>query len=201
MEQQSALQSVRGAKAGFAEEAVPCMDSVFRFALRLTAGHAEAAEDLVQETYLRAYRSWETYRPGTNCRSWLFTICRHAFLRHAETQARNPGAQATELSPQAESFASVLYFDDVRAADPERAFYDSFVDAEVMAALDRLPSEFREAVVLADLEGLPYDEIAAVLRVPKGTVKSRIFRGRRLLQQELYEYAVTMGYVRPKASE
>lgn len=183
-------------KQGFGEEALPCLDSVYRFALRLTGGRVEEAEDLVQETYLRAYRSWDTYRQGTNCRSWLFTICRHAFLRESETRSRRPDAQAAELSPQAESYASVLYFDEVRNADPERSFFDSFVDREVMAALDRLPAEFREAIVLADVEGLPYDEIAAVLQVPKGTVKSRIFRGRRLLQQELYEYALHMGYIR-----
>lgn len=198
MEQQLAMLSTLE-KAGFVEEALPCMDSVYRFALRLTAGRTEQAEDLLQETFLRAYRSWETYKRGTNCRSWLFTICRHAFLRQTETRTRSPDARATELSPQAESYASVLYFDEVRAADPERAFYDSFVDAEVMAALDKLPAEFREAVTLSDLEGLSYDEIASVLQVPKGTVKSRIFRGRRLLQQELYEYALTMGYIRRKA--
>ena len=201
MEQQSVLAAARLEKPGFAEEAVPCMDSVYRFALRLTGGRVAEAEDLLQETYLRAYRSWDTYQRGTNCRSWLFTICRHAFLRHAETQIRNLDAQATELSPQAESFASVLYFDEVRDADPERAFYDSFVDAEVMAALDRLPPDFREAVVLADLESLPYDEIARILAVPKGTVKSRVFRGRRLLQQEVFEYAVAMGYVKRKGSQ
>lgn len=198
MKERLELYSVSFRKPGFAEEAVPCMDSVYRFALRLVGGRSEEAEDLMQETFLRAYRSWDTYRPGTNCRSWLFTICRHAFLRDTETRARRPDAQAAELSPQAESYASVIYFDEVRAADPERRFFDSFVDSDVMAALDRLPVEFREAVVLADLEGLPYDEIAAVLQVPKGTVKSRIFRGRRLLQQELYEYALYMGYVRRK---
>jgi RNA polymerase sigma-70 factor, ECF subfamily len=201
MEQQPVLAATRLEKPGFAEEALPHLDSVYRFALRLTGGRAAEAEDLLQETYLRAYRSWETYQRGTNCRSWLFTICRHAFLRHAETQGRDVDAHAIELTPQAESFASALYFDEVRAADPERAFYDSFVDAEVMAALDSLPPEFREAVVLADLEALPYDEIAAILGVPKGTVKSRVFRGRRLLQQEVFEYAVAMGYAKRKAGE
>jgi len=184
------------AKPGFAEEALPCLDSVYRFALRLTSGRTEAAEDLVQETFLRAYRSWDTYRAGSNCRSWLFTICRHAFLRDAEVTERRPDAQAAELSPAAENLASVRYFDEIRAADPERQFYDSFIDEEVMGALDRLPDEFREAVLLADIEELPYDEIAEILSVPKGTVKSRVFRGRRLLQKELYEYALYMGYIK-----
>lgn len=194
-EQQADAEAPSG-KPGFTEEAVPCLDSVYRFALRLTGGESDQAADLVQETFLRAYRSWDTYNAGTNCRSWLFTICRHAFLRAVEMRARRPEEHAVELTPAAESLASVLYFDEVRAADPERTFFNSFVDKDVMAALDRLPPDFREAVVLADLEGMPYDEIAAVLKVPKGTVKSRIFRGRKLLQQELYEYALFMGYVR-----
>jgi RNA polymerase sigma-70 factor, ECF subfamily len=201
MEQQPVLAAARLEKPGFAEEAIPCMDSVYRFALRLTGGRVAEAEDLLQETYLRAYRSWETYQRGTNCRSWLFTICRHAFLRHAETKDRSVEPKAVELTPQAEALASAVYFDEVRAADPERAFYDSFVDAEVMAAIDRLPREFREAVVLADLDALPYEQIAQILGVPRGTVKSRVFRGRRLLQQEVYEYAVAMGYVQRKVSQ
>lgn len=196
MKEQQDIPGYPPRQAGFAEEAIPCLDSVYRFALRLTGGRPDAADDLVQETYLRAYRSWETYRVGTNCRSWLFTICRHAFLREVETQTRRPEGQAGELTPAAESVASVLYFDEVRSADPERAFFDSFLDKDVMAALDRLPRAFREAVVLADIEGLPYDEIAVVLGLPKGTVKSRIFRGRKLLQQELFEYARFMGYIR-----
>ena len=97
-----------------------------------------------------------------------------------------------------EALASVHVFDELREADPEQAFYDSFVDAEVLAAVDALPDEFREVVVLGDLHGLPYAEIAEVLGVPVGTVKSRLFRGRRLLAKELYDYAVDMGYIRPR---
>ena len=115
---------------------------------------------------------------------------------HDATETRQPEAQAAELSAAAENLASVRYFDEIRAADPERQFYDSFIDEEVMAALDRLPDEFRETVLLADVEGLPYDEIAEILGVAKGTVKSRVFRGRRLLQRELYEYAIYMGYIK-----
>jgi RNA polymerase sigma-70 factor, ECF subfamily len=196
MQEQLGLQSTPAQKPGFADEALPCLDSVYRFALRLTGGRTDDAEDLVQETFLRAHRSWDTYQAGTNCRSWLFTICRHAFLRDAETRARRPDTQAAELTAEAESFASVLYFDEVRNADPARAFYDSFVDEEVMAALDHLPREFREAVSMADIEGMAYEDIAAVLQVPKGTVKSRIFRGRRLLQKALFEYAKYMGYIK-----
>jgi RNA polymerase sigma-70 factor (ECF subfamily) len=191
-----AADAVRLARPGFAEEALPWMDAVYRFSLRLTAGDRHKAEDLTQETFLRAYRHWETYTPGTSCRSWLFTICRNAFLRGEERRGRRREVLDSELDVDVEAISSVQAFAEIRTADPERAFFDSFVDEEVMAAVSRLPDEFREAVVLSDLEGLGYHEIAAVLDVPLGTVKSRLYRGRRLLAQALRDYAVDMGYLR-----
>jgi RNA polymerase sigma-70 factor (ECF subfamily) len=172
------------------------MDAVYRFSLRLTAGDRHKAEDLTQETFLRAYRHWHTYTPGTSCRSWLFTICRNAFLRGEERRGRRREVLDSELDVDVEAISSVEAFAEIQTADPERAFFDSFVDEEVMAAVSRLPDEFREAVVLSDLEGLGYHEIAAVLDVPLGTVKSRLYRGRRLLAQALRDYAVDMGYLR-----
>jgi len=183
-------------KPGFAEEALPHMDAVYRFALRLAAGDESEAGDLVQETYLRAYRAWETYERGTNARSWLFTICRNVFLRRREREKRRNETQASQLDADVESLAATAAFVEVREADPERRFFDSFIDREVMEAIDALPDEFREAVILSDVEGLPYADVARVLEVPLGTVKSRLFRGRRLLQQALYRYALEMGYIR-----
>jgi RNA polymerase sigma-70 factor (ECF subfamily) len=191
-----AADAVRLARPGFAEEALPWMDAVYRFSLRLTAGDRHKAEDLTQETFLRAYRHWETYTPGTSCRSWLFTICRNAFLRGEERRGRRREVLDSELDVDDEAISSVQAFAEIRTADPERAFFDSFVDEEVMAAVSRLPDEFREAVVLSDLEGLGYHDIAMVLDVPLGTVKSRLYRGRRLLAQALRDYAVDMGYLR-----
>ncbi|HUH13139.1 MAG TPA: sigma-70 family RNA polymerase sigma factor [Longimicrobiales bacterium] len=182
-------------KPGFAEEALPELDAVYRFALRLAAGDGDLAQDLVQETFLRAYRAWESYTPGTRARSWLFTICRNVFLRGRERQARSPETPIGRIDADVESLAAVQIFDELREVDPERAFYDSFVDAEVLAAVDGLPEEFRDAVTLGDLHGLPYAEIAEILEVPVGTVKSRLFRGRRLLAKTLYDYAVDMGYI------
>lgn len=187
----------RALKPGFAEEALPCLDAVYRFALRLTRGDEEEAQELVQETFLRAYRLWESYTPGTKCLSWLFTICRNVAIQQAESRGRRAEAGAADLgAPDVEALASTTVYSEIRAADPERAFFDSFVDEEVMRAIDRLPADFREAVVLSDLEGLAYGEIAETLGVPIGTVKSRIYRGRRLLQEVLYEYAVDLGYIR-----
>jgi RNA polymerase sigma-70 factor (ECF subfamily) len=183
-------------KSGFEEEALPWLDAVYRFSLRLTGGNDDAAQDLTQETFLRAYRHWETYTPGTSARSWLFTICRNAFLRGQEQRSRRRESLESELDFKTEAFASALALDDIRAQDPERDFFDSFIDEEVMAAVNRLPEDFREAVVLSDLEGLSYNEIAEVMNIPIGTVKSRLYRGRRLLAKALHDYALDMGYIR-----
>lgn len=179
-------------KSGFTEEALPLMDAVFRFALRLARGRTEIAEDLVQETYLRAYRAWESFRPGTNCKSWLFTICRNVFLRSVEQGRTRPDARALPLGHEVDVLA-----DPAPRIDPETRFFDSILDDQVVRELDRLPDEFREVVVMRDLHDLSYAEISKALSVPIGTVRSRLHRGRAQLQRALYRYAVEEGYVRP----
>lgn len=186
-------------KQGFNEEALPHLEAVYRFALRLSQGREDEAQDLVQDTFLRAHRGWEGFRRGTNGRAWLFTICRNRFLRKEEQRGRRAEVLESETDADVESLAATAVFSEVRAnMDPETAFFDSFVDREVLDALDALPTPFREAVVLSDLEGLSYPEIAEVLELPTGTVKSRLFRGRRLLQQALYRYALEHGYIKFK---
>jgi RNA polymerase sigma-70 factor, ECF subfamily len=187
--------------AAFADEALPHMESVYRYALRLARGREDRADDLVQDTFLQAFRAWDTYTPGTNCRAWLFTICRNRFLRGEERRGRRPEVTGSDVDADVEAMAATAVFSEVAAADPEQEFFGSFVDEQVMAAVDGLPDPFREIVVLSDVEGLSYPELSEVLGVPTGTVKSRLFRGRRLLQQSLYEYALEMGYVRPKERE
>jgi RNA polymerase sigma-70 factor, ECF subfamily len=187
--------------AVFADEALPHMESVYRYALRLARGREDQADDLVQDTFLQAFRAWHTYTPGTNCRAWLFTICRNRFLRGEERRGRRPEVTGSDIEADVEAMAATAVFSEVAAADPEQEFFGSFVDEQVMAAVDGLPDPFREIVVLSDIEGLSYPELSEVLGVPTGTVKSRLFRGRRLLQQSLYEYALEMGCVRPKERE
>jgi len=188
-------------RADFHEEALPYMDAVFRFALRLS-GSRDTAEDLVQDTFLRAYRSWEKYTPGTQCKSWLFTICRNVFLRQRERGQRHDEIVSENVDRSSGPFDVVnpVWVKAVEA-DPEGDFFDSIVDEVVLQHIQDLPEDYRTAVVLSDLEGLPYQEIAEMLEVPVGTVKSRLFRGRRILQSVLYDYAVSEGYVSGPAEE
>ena len=172
----------------FEQEALPHLDAVYRFALRLTGSPADA-EDLVQETFLRAWRSWDHYTPGTRAKSWLFTICRNAFLRQRQQESRRAEVIQQASTPEAPLFLPA-YQDD-----PEGNFFDGIVDQTVLAHVDKIPAEFREVVLLSDLEGMSYAEIAAVLDVPLGTVKSRLFRGRKLLQKVLYDYARESGVI------
>lgn len=179
----------------FRGEALPQMDAVYRFALRL-ARDPDVAEDLTQETFLRAYKSWDQYTPGTQVKSWLFTICRNQFFRSEERRRRHDEivTQQAEADPRMISREATV-FRAARERDPEGAFWSRIVDADVMRAIDDLPTEFRYPVVLSDLEGLSYPEIAAVLNIPLGTVKSRLFRGRRILEKELYVYAAEQGII------
>ena len=188
-------QSESRQKGSFEDEAIPHMDAVYRFALRLS-GNKDSAEDLLQDTYFRAFRAWDQYTPGTRCKSWLFTICRNVFLRQRERGQRHDEilAEAAHEDPRALSREAPV-FAASHNSDPEGAFFKSIVDEEILAAIDALPGEYRMAVVLSDLEDLSYNEIAEVMEIPVGTVKSRLFRGRRQLQQQLYEYAVEMGYI------
>ena len=178
------------APADFELEALPHLDTLYRVALRLT-GEAAAAEDLVQETMLRALRGWNGFRAGSNARAWLVTILRNTFINDYRRRRREPvPVDLDAVDPWA-------IYRAVADSDPEGEFFSRIVDARVLEAVDRLPPDFREVLVLSDMEGLGYAEIAAALEIPVGTLKSRLFRARRLLQRELYDYAVAMGYLKP----
>lgn len=169
-------------RSGFKREAVPEIDAVHRFALRL-ASDPDEADDLVQETFLRAYCSWHLYKSGTRIRSWLFTICRNLFLRQKERErsARelldrtNAGGWPWECSA------------GEGATDPEAEFFHRTVDDTLLEAIEELPEWYRNAVILADVERLSYEQISTILEIPIGTVKSRAFRGRELLRNRLYD--------------
>ena len=175
-------------RAQFEREALVHLDALYSFALKLARARDDA-EDLVSDTLLRALERWEQYHLGTNIRAWLFTILYHVFV----SRKRRSDAREVQQPEDTEGWAM---FEAVGEADPEGRFYDSFLDDEVTRAIRSLPVEYRSAVVLSDLQGLRYAEIADVLGVPEGTVKSRLFRGRRLLQRKLANFAVEMGYLK-----
>jgi RNA polymerase sigma-70 factor (ECF subfamily) len=177
----------------FDDEALPHLDALYRVALRLTADPSQA-EDLVQDTMLKAYRSWRQYRPGTNAKGWLLTILRNTFINDYRRRKHEPIAMDLEaVEPHA-------LYRSMQESDPEGTFFSQIVDDKVLEAIDALPPDFREVLALSDIEGMTYSEIADTMRIPVGTVKSRLFRARRQLQAELYSHAVEMGYIQARES-
>lgn len=178
-------------RAEFEREALLHLDALYSFALKLSRARDDA-EDLVNDTMLRALERWEQYRLGTNIRAWLFTILYHLFV----SRKRRIDAREVLAPDDADGVAA---FEPVGESDPEATFYDSFIDEQVVAAIQALPDEYRSAVMLSDVQGMRYAEVATALGVPEGTVKSRLFRGRRILQKKLRDYAAEMGYIRSAA--
>lgn len=172
----------------FEGEALCWLPDVSRYALSLTRDDSEA-DDLVQDTFLIAYENWNQYVPGSQCRAWLFTICRNHFYRSHARADRQVAADAPEL----EALAAAA----IHASAREDGLDDAFERSEVMQAIEtaiaELPQPFRDAAILVDLHDHTYDTASAVLGVPIGTVRSRLFRARRLLQEKLLAHARDAG--------
>ncbi len=164
-----------GPETAFEREALACLDALYGTALRLTANPADA-EDLVQDTYLKALRAEAQFTPGTNLKAWLFTILHNTFLNRRRRAVREPVALEPDEIERVASGA---------VETPETLLLRGTLDADLQAALDALPHAFREAVWLRDVEEFSYADIAKILEIPIGTVMSRISRGRRLLYERL----------------
>ncbi len=180
-------------QTAFEQDSMQHLDALYRTALRMTR-NPEDAEDLVQETYLRAYRFFDKYQPGTNLRAWLFKILTNAYINRYRKQATQPRVDSLDGT---EEFA--LYHQlDVEAAahgkSVEAQALDNIAEADIKHAIEALPVQFRMAVLLADVEGFSYNDIAEITGVKKGTVMSRLFRGRRLLQKALVDQARAAGF-------
>jgi RNA polymerase sigma-70 factor (ECF subfamily) len=173
----------------FADLALEHMSSLYGAALRMTRNPSDA-EDLVQETYLKAYRAFGTFQEGTNVKSWLYKILTNTFINSYRARRRRP--VETELE-EVEDLYLYRRLGGLEAAavgrSPEDLVLDRLTDSEVKAALESLPEQFRLAVLLADVEGFSYKEIADIVGVPIGTVMSRLHRGRRALQKALHTFA------------
>jgi len=169
------------------------LNPLFNLALNLTRNRKDA-EDLVQETYLRAYRFFDSYRPGTHIRAWLFRILRNTFInRYRAQKARPDEVDFSKVELAYERIVDEQFLRANRPVSPEEALMNGVLDEEIETALARLPEEYRSVVILALVEDLSYKEIAAALSIPLGTVMSRLHRGRKLLQGQLLEYARKKG--------
>jgi RNA polymerase sigma-70 factor (ECF subfamily) len=182
-------------KATFSDQAMEYMGSLYSAALRMTRNPSDA-EDLVQETYLKAYRAFDSFQEGTNLKAWLYRILTNTFINSYRARRRRP--EQTELDDVEDLY---LYrrlggLEAVTAGrSAEEEVLEHFTEGEVKAAVEALPEQFRMAVLLADVEGFSYKEIAEILDVPIGTVMSRLHRGRRALQKALHEFGTARGLV------
>ncbi|MBM3470568.1 MAG: sigma-70 family RNA polymerase sigma factor [Armatimonadetes bacterium] len=172
------------------------LDGLYSSALRLTRNRT-AAEDLVQDTFLKAWRSFRTFQAGTNARAWLYKILMNAYIDGYRRSSRLPEEVDQEDIGDFYLYAKAQESEEYRkAGDPEEILLSHVMDADVKEALEQVPEPFRAAVILADLEEFSYKEIAEILGIPVGTVMSRLYRGRRHLQRLLWDYARRAGYAR-----
>jgi RNA polymerase sigma-70 factor (ECF subfamily) len=181
-------------RAVFEAAAMPYLDSLYNTAYRL-ARNAEDAEDLVQETFLKGYRSYAQFTPGTNLKAWLFKILKNTFIN--EYRRRQAAPKKSDFADIEDAFESRLAPGAAgQMKNPEEEALENAFDEDVQRALDLLPGDYRMAVLLADIEGFSYREIAEILEIPVGTVMSRLYRGRKLLEEAMLRYAREHGYLR-----
>ena len=177
----------------FEAAAMPYLDPLYNAAYRM-ARNPQDAEDLVQETYLKAYKYYDKFEEGTNLKAWLFKILKNTFINsYRKKQQAPPKADFADIE---ESFETIVRDDGGAARTPEEELLEKVLDEDVQQAIEELPHDYRMVVLLADLEGFAYKEIADILEIPVGTVMSRLYRGRRLLEEALLKYAREHGYIR-----
>ena len=154
------------------------------------------AEDLIQETMMRAYRSWDRFEPGTNLKAWLFRIMTNAYINTSRKRQREPRKVPADEVEEFDLYRELKDHDPHFAVTPETIVLDRLVDSDIIEAIDDLPEQFRLAVILSDVEGFSYAEMAEIMDVPMGTVMSRLHRGRKALQKRLWDIARDRGIVK-----
>jgi RNA polymerase sigma-70 factor, ECF subfamily len=180
-------------RAQFEEEALKHLDALYRTALRMTRNPSDA-EDLVQDALVRAYRFYDRFEPGTNFRAWLFKILTNTYINSYRRKQGRPPESSLEDTEEFFLYNQLSNDAGERLTDVEDTVLDRLGADAIQKAIDRLPPQFRTTVQLSDVEGLSYAEIAEATGVAKGTVMSRLFRGRRLLQRALWDQAKAAGF-------
>lgn len=178
--------------ADFQREAIPHMNAVFNFALRMT-GDEDDANDLVQETYLKAFRFFDKFEKGTNCKAWLFRILKNSYINDYRKTVREPNKVDYE---DVQNFYENVKADEVNSKHYEQDAFSDLLDDEITKVLSALPEDFRTVIILSDIEGFTYEEIADFVDIPVGTVRSRLHRARKMLYSQLYDYAKDRGFVK-----
>jgi RNA polymerase sigma-70 factor (ECF subfamily) len=174
----------------FETEMVPHLKALYHFAYRFT-NDEDDANDLVQETYLKAYRFISSYARGSNAKAWLFRILRNSFINSYRKTSREPAKVDYE---EAETFLNTGKATFVDSIDAQEKIFRSMIGDEVTMAVNSLPVDFRTVIILCDIEGFTYEEIAEIVDIPIGTVRSRLHRARKILKDQLLKYALSMGY-------
>ncbi len=188
-------------KKEFEELFVPLLDNLYNIALRMTRNPKDA-EDLVQEAYLKAYRFFHRFERGTNARAWILTVLTNTFRTRYRKKKQEPDMvdfQAIENFCLADEMVKAITASnksEAKSAEAVVQVLKDYVSDDVLKALESVPEQFRLAVLLSDVEGFSYQEISEILDVSVGTVKSRIFRGRKILQKLLWDFALEKGIVR-----
>ena len=182
-------------KRRFQTDTLPLLDSLYGAALRMTRNPADA-EDLVQEAMLRAYRSFDSFEPGTNLKAWLFRILTNAYINVYRKKQREPQKVSADEIEEFDLYRELKSRDPQFQETPETIVLDSLVDSDILEAIEELPEQFRLAVMLSDVEGFSYAEMAEIMDVPMGTVMSRLHRGRKALQKRLWDVARERGIVK-----
>ncbi len=174
----------------FEAEAMPHMQALYNFAVRLCRDSEDAA-DLVQETFLKAFRFFDKFERGTNCKAWLFRILKNSYINRYRKTSKEPDVVGYDV---VEDFYETIRDPNIAASAPEEEVFSNAMDDVVARAIEELPEEFRTVVILCDIEEFTYEEIADFVDCPIGTVRSRLHRARKMLASRLYDYARERGY-------
>ena len=175
----------------FENETVPHQDALYNYALKI-ARNADDAQDLLQETYYKAYKNYHQFENGTNSKAWMFMILKNTFINnYRKTKREHAKIDYDEIEDIYENIKS----DQAEDNNLDLDFYNNLLDDELSEALSKIPAKMREVFLLCDLEGYSYEEIAEIVNIPIGTVRSRLHRARKLLQDELFGYAKVNGYL------